>query len=416
MPPLRLAGESYEAGDVCRRTEHFHAATFRAARLPDVRHHGTVIVDAHAYCFEPVGARSGYSTAEERLRWLQISHALHHQPAWRVRDRAPSDSTVLLDPTPDDPWRLRTDLDFRPDAARSRMVWTVDGEDVTKTIFPPHLVGLGFDPDQLIAEMDAADIDVALLHTDPSLGRDHAYQAACIRAYPDRLRSMASVDEWRLLDDLDTVIRETIDAIEVHGLHGIKFHPGLFHGSHGWHGQAWEDGPLRPFWEAVTGLRVPVFLTLDGAPGVDDERQAYLAELGAVGRWLDRYPEARCGLTHGFPYRAFRDGDGLHLPGAIWNVFSHPNLYLEVSFPVRIGDWWEYPWRETWPILAAMAERIGPDRLMWGTDVPFQGRFCTYRQSRDYLERHCRDLLGEEGLGRLLGGSAARLLGLPSEP
>jgi predicted TIM-barrel fold metal-dependent hydrolase len=375
-----------------------------------------IVVDAHAYCFEPVDQPGGYATAAERLRWLQFSHALHHQPAWRVTDRAPSDSTVLLDPTPDDPWRLRTDLDFRPDPARSRMLWTVDGEDVTKIIFPPHLVGLGFGPDQLIAEMDAADVDVALLHTDPSLGRDPAYQAACVRAYPARLRSMASVDEWRLLDELDTVIRETIDAIEVHGLHAIKFHPSLFQRSRGWHGEPWEDGPLRPFWEAVIGLRVPVFLTLDGTPGVGDEREAYLSELTAVGRWLDRYPDARCGLTHGFPYRAFRDGDGLRFPDAIWDVFSHPNLDLEVSFPVRIGDWWDYPWREVWPALAAMVERIGPDRLMWGTDMPFQGRFCTYRQSRDYLERHCRDLLGDDGLEMLLGGTARRLLGLPTMP
>ena len=49
--------------------------------------------------------------------------------------------------------------------------------------------------------MDYAGVDFALLHTNPMLGRSRAYQTQCVRRFPDRLRSMAPVDEWRMRDD-----------------------------------------------------------------------------------------------------------------------------------------------------------------------------------------------------------------------
>ena len=55
---------------------------------------------------------------------------------------------------------------------------------------------------------------------------------------------------------------------------------------------------------------------------------------------------------------------------------------------MRIGDLFDYPYREVWSSLTQMIERIGPAQLMYGTDMPFQNRFCTYRQSREWMENH----------------------------
>jgi hypothetical protein len=43
--------------------------------------------------------------------------------------------------------------------------------------------------------------------------------------------------------------------------------------------------------------------------------------------------------------------------------------------------------------------------------MPFQNRFCTYRQSRDWIERYC-GFLSEADLGLIMGGTAARVLGI----
>ena len=102
------------------------------------------------------------------------------------------------------------------------------------------------------------------------------------------------------------------------------------------------------------------------------------------------------------------------MPDDIWKPFENPNLSLEVCFPVRIGDIFDYPYREVWPTMEAMVERIGPGQLMYGTDMPFQNRFCTYRQSRDWLERHFASSTGltSDDLALIMGGTAARVLGV----
>src|SRR5262245_13618273 len=120
---------------------------------------------------------------------LQVWHALHHQPAWRIRDRASSDARRLLEPTPEEPLRL-ADAGFRVASVHRRFVWPVDGEDITKQIYPPDLADLAFGPASCIAEMDYAGVDWGLIHVDRVLGADPAFLAECIRRYPNRLRSM----------------------------------------------------------------------------------------------------------------------------------------------------------------------------------------------------------------------------------
>ena len=130
--------------------------------------------------------------------------------------------------------------------------------------------------------------------------------------------------------------------------------------------------------------------------------------------WMQRYPGAVCSLTHGFPWRVFCEGGRIELPEAIWAPFENPRLSLEVCFPVRIGDWFDFPYRQVQPTLRQMVDRIGSDRLLWGTDMPFQNRFCTYRQSRQWIEKYC-DFLGAEDLALIMGGTAARILGLEGD-
>ena len=165
-----------------------------------------MIFDSHVYCFLPADSPRGYANGAEHLRWVQSAHAGHHQPAFRVRDRAPGPSKVLA------PGGRGTgslpDLGFHVDHERGRVAWEYEGEEYTKHFYPPALSGCEFSPHSLIGEMDYAGVDMALIHTDPMLVRDSSYLAECIALYPDRLRAMAPVEEWRLLDETDAVIDE----------------------------------------------------------------------------------------------------------------------------------------------------------------------------------------------------------------
>ena len=57
-----------------------------------------MIVDAHAYCFPPLGEANGFPSAREHLRYVQREMADHHQPVWRLTDRAPGHNEMLADP------------------------------------------------------------------------------------------------------------------------------------------------------------------------------------------------------------------------------------------------------------------------------------------------------------------------------
>jgi predicted TIM-barrel fold metal-dependent hydrolase len=373
-----------------------------------------VIVDSHAYCFPPADHPAGHPSGAAHLRWVQAAHAGHHQPAWKVRDRAPANSRVLCPGTRYVKSEL-PDVQFRVDREKGRVAWTIDGEDYTKQFYPPNLHDMELTPHGLIGEMDYAGVDVALLHTNPFLSRDAAYQAECVRLYPDRLRSMAPADEWRIIDEPDAVVEEVRAAVAGQRLHAIKFNARLAYldGT-----QPWDDGPYRSFWEAAVALGVPIFFTLgagtaelSGRMSVAELRSGYLDEQRVLMRWMERYPQAVCSLTHGFPWRAFLEGDRIVVPDEIWRPFENPRCHLEVCFPVRIGDLFDFPYREVWPTLEAVVERVGPDQLMWGTDMPFQNRFCTYRQSRVWIEKYCA-FLDRESLAKIMGGTAARVLGL----
>ena len=102
-------------------------------------------------------------------------------------------------------------------------------------------------------------------------------------------------------------------------------------------------------------------------------------------------------------------GNQIELPEAVWEPFEDTNCHLEVCFPVRLGDLFDFPYREVWPTLETMVDRIGANRLLWGTDMPFQNRFCTYQQSRDWIENYC-NFLSQADLMAIMGLTAGRIL------
>lgn len=371
-----------------------------------------MIIDSHAYCFEAANSSTGYTSVEEHLRWVQLGQAHHYQPAFRLKDRVHSSSEILYPKINEDINSL-PDVNFRIDSASGRVVWTVNGEDYTKHYYPPNLRNCEFTPESLISEMDYANIDIALLHTNPMLGRDSAYLAECVRKFPGRIYSMAPVDEWRIRDNPNEVINELITSINDYGLHAIKFNPTGYMTSP----EPWDDGFYRPFWEVATSLNIPIFFSLGSGPGRDKweaspkAQDAYLNELNILIRWMDRYPNNVCSITHGFPYRSFLVDNQVVLPKAIWEPFKNPNLNIELSFPVRIGDKFDFPYHEVIPTIESMVNNIGADHLLYGTDMPFQNRHCTYQQSRDHIEKYC-EFLNQEELDLIMGGTTARILNI----
>lgn len=365
-----------------------------------------MIYDGHAYCFPSPRDIGGFDDPAEFQRHLQMFMAqARQQPVWRREDRAPADATGLYDP--DRPWRFDglRDADFRT-GKHGLVAWKVDGEEYVKQALPPWTEGFSFSAEYLVAEMDYAGIDRALLHRTPYMGLDDGYIAACCRRYPDRIQGLVQVPEWWIPDRTGDAIAKLERAIRVHGLSGLQFAP--FHRPLYGLSPEWTGPDFDPFWAAVAELDIPVFFTL-GAVG---SPSAYIEELRSLRTWMDRFPEVEVIMTHGFPWRMFAGCDRLDVPDEVYEAApsEHPRFHVQILFAVFLQSHWDYPMPQVRPVLETMIERFGADRILWGTDIPIVLLHWTYRQSLDYVRRYC-PFLNEDEMAAILGGNMERIMG-----
>ena len=91
-----------------------------------------MIIDGHAYCFPALRSSGGYAKSEEKMRYFQRELGTHHQPIWRVRDRAPVDASSLMD---SDTGELQ-DVEWNYGA--KQFTWTYNGEKYAKQECNPN--------------------------------------------------------------------------------------------------------------------------------------------------------------------------------------------------------------------------------------------------------------------------------------
>lgn len=373
-----------------------------------------MIYDGHAYCFPDLRGRAGFDDRDQFRKHLQLGIARHFQPVWRARDRTPADNGGLADPDGGWDFAALKDTQFRA-AGHGRFEWTVDGETYVKQYMPPSVIDMGYSAESLVAEMDYAGVDVAMIHRTPYLGIGNDFTAECCRRFPDRLQGLAHVEEWLITTDVDGSIAKLRRAIETQGLHGVQFLPDhlpLYGQS-----EEWTRDEFTPFWDAVADLGVPLFVTpsysslaTEGGTAVD----AVVGQLRLIDGWMERYPDVPVVLTHGLSWRMFIDGDGLNIPDAVYDaVPDSPNFYLQLLFAIFLGGVWDYPMNEVRPTMEKLVERVGVERLMWGTDIPMVLRFYTYRQNLDHI-RICSDFLPDDQAALITGGNMARVMGISS--
>ncbi|MCH7970955.1 MAG: amidohydrolase, partial [Chloroflexi bacterium] len=296
------------------------------------------------------------------------------------------------------------DVNFRP-TTHGRYEWTSDGEDYVKQYFPPSIADMAYPPENLIAEMDYANVTGTLLHRNPYLGIGNDFIADCVKQYPNRLLGLAHVEEWLVQSEPDASIAKLERAVKEQGLSGLHFLPPQLN-LYGCR-DAWDAPGFHPFWDSVAELKVPVFFSLKERE--DPALESYLAELKTLQRWMERYPDVPVVMTHGLQWRTFMDESGVNLPDAVFEPFENPNLHLQFLFPIALGAVWDYPMPQVKPTIERCVERIGADRIMWGTDMPIVTRFWTYRQNLDFIRLYC-DFLSEAETDAILGGTTARLL------
>jgi len=189
--------------------------------------------------------------------------------------------------------------------------------------------GLRFSAEQLIARMDRADIDRAVVFSFPEqISND--YIAESVERYPDRLIGFAAVNPW-----LTTAEDELKRAVETLGLKGLKLHPVK-------HGYMFDNRViLEPILRLCAGYKIPV-LVYGGAntftsPNMIEEMAAEFTDVTFL-------------LAHG--------GQMYETRSAIHVAKRQPNVYIETSsmFARRI---------------TSLLDEGLADKTVFGTDSPY---------------------------------------------
>ncbi|MES3004434.1 MAG: amidohydrolase family protein [Pseudomonadota bacterium] len=240
--------------------------------------------------------------------------------------------------------------------------------------------------DELIARMDEAGVDAAILVPPSWEGeRNDLVLAACER-YPDRFAAMGRIDP------ADPKLVETIAAWRSHpGAAGLRFalhRPGM--------AEALVDGSLDAVWEAAQAHQVPVALLVP---------QARIQHVDEMAR---RYPRLSITLDHlGVPSSVPMTERFSNLDRLL-ALAKHDNIAVKASaLPSLAPD--AYPYRSMHTHLRKVVEAFGARRVFWGTDMSRLP--CTYRESVEMFTVHM-PWLAEDDKEWIMGRAIREWLGL----
>lgn len=376
-----------------------------------------MIIDGHVHIFPCLDYRSSPNIHNSLVYLQKFVSDSPSQAVRRTRDNsvvADRGEWALWD---DDKPGLEgaLDVDFRV-GRYGRLEWTKGRESYYINLYGPTLQDMTATPEYLIAEMDYAGVSMAVLQNAWLYGHLNDYCAEAQRNYPDRFVGTIQVNEARAWEESQRI--ELHRGVEELGLRALYYGtPRLFEVGYRDH---LDCAKFNVFWDSVCGLGITVFWDISGSPEPGLEQvppfERFLIQMRRFEQWLDRYPEIPCILVHGVPLGHMRRKDGMRpVPEELWRIWERPNVWLELLFPMQVshpipgGEVWHYPYPELKPLIVELLTRLGPEKLIWGSDFPNVQRNCTYRQSRDYLDRHALSIPAVEQ-DLLFGGNIARLL------
>lgn len=235
-------------------------------------------------------------------------------------------------------------------------------------------------PETLMAQMDEAGIDKTILYAveAPIVYASNEYVHALCSACPDRLIGLASVDPKQ--DNATSVLEAAVRDL---GLKGLKLHPPL---------QDFfpNDEAVFPLYEKAVELDIPVVFHVGTTPFGSACRLSQASPL-LIDDVAVRFPELRILLTH---------------LGTLWHneafmlVEKNPNVYIDTA--AYVGEIRNV-------LTPDMITRIGPDKIIFGTDYPMPYAGQPHRM-KDFVD--CIKSLGlsEEILGGIFHENVSGLL------
>ncbi|MCC7447908.1 MAG: amidohydrolase [Anaerolineae bacterium] len=260
------------------------------------------------------------------------------------------------------------------------------GDNVVQSL-PPLCERTTYTPEMLIAQMDWAGVQRAVLLQGPFYGECNDYARAAIQRYPDRLVGMAYLDPWS--PDPQQFFENTFAEP---CFKGVKLECSEAAGLCGLHPDARLDSPeLGWLWDTLE--QRGLLLTLDlGAVG----SRSYQTQ--AVRAIAETHPNLKIVIAHlaqptpaveADPQRWQQWQDQIDL-GCL------PNVWFDTAaLPAYLPDE-DYSYPTAGRYIRIAIERIGPQKVIWGTDQPGLLGQATYPQLVKMARLHTQFLAPRE--------------------
>lgn len=356
-----------------------------------------MIIDNHAHSFPHLGSNSEYEKEGIQLLYAQKLISDHIESARKLKDYSLAPDNTLWDKNKPGP-EGRFDVNFRT-GKYGKYEWTYQDDTYFKQYMPVGMQEMVAPPDFLIAQMNYAGIDKAVLQRGHIYGKVDKYYENALKKYPDRFIGLTQIDEAEAYKD------EQIDAlhngINKLGLKGLYFEPGaLFMNNFKYN---FDNLIYDTFWKEVELLNIPVYIQTD--------RNDYLNQIKSWIKILEKCPSIVLVITLGLPKEVLESEDQIHVPELVKHLVKEFNVYLEIAYPISMGNKVKYPYREAHRLIELLYMNFGPEKLVWGTDIPNIERYCTYRQSLYYIIDYCK-FLSDEDKEQILAENVLKIFNL----
>lgn len=268
-------------------------------------------------------------------------------------------------------------------------------------IMPPLNKKTEHTPEMLVAHMDWAGVDRAMLLQGPFYGVCNQYVNAAVQAHPDRLMGAVFFDPWE--DGGPDELHALVDAA---AFVALKIEFTVPSGLCGLHPGARLDDP-KIAWLFDELERRELIWAID-LGGIEDE--SYQTE--AVRNIAESHPALRIVIPHlGQPsakaiadktlWRRWQQQIDLALLANVWHdCAALPHKFAEEGFPFKSAH----------RVLCEAFDRVGAGRIMWGTDIPGLFQVATYPQLVELGRLHSEFLSPADQL-EFLGQTAMRVYG-----
>lgn len=291
--------------------------------------------------------------------------------------------------------------------------------DVSGVVYRPFPTG-GFDIARRVRDMDAMGVDVQVLSATPQTylyNQDVSLGAAAAAIQNDQIAKLVKENPQRFMGIATLPMQapekaadELRRAMTRLGLRGTMFASNIM-------GKNLDDPGFEPIWATAEELGAFVFIHPNNVAGADRMKSYYLNNLignpldttiGAAclyfGGVMDRHPKLTVVLAHGggfTPYQAARWEHG-------WQVRPEPKKNIARQ-PVNIAKRFYYDTiLHSAPVLEFMIGHVGADRVMLGSDYP-------YDMGMMDCVQHVRSLkISDADKAGILSGRAQSLLAVKS--